>query len=51
MPGVVPTFSRTPGSIADVGPRLGEHTETVLHELAGVGGVEWSALVGDGIVA
>jgi crotonobetainyl-CoA:carnitine CoA-transferase CaiB-like acyl-CoA transferase len=27
MIGVVPTFSRTPGSIADVGPTLGEHTE------------------------
>ena len=27
MLGVVPKFSRTPGSIADVGPDLGEHTE------------------------
>lgn len=27
MLGVVPKFSRTPGSIADVGPALGEHTE------------------------
>ncbi len=26
MIGVVPKFSRTPGSIADVGPTLGEHT-------------------------
>ena len=26
MLGVVPKFSRTPGSIADVGPTLGEHT-------------------------
>ena len=25
--GVVPKFSRTPGSINDVGPLLGEHTE------------------------
>ena len=25
--GVVPKFSRTPGSISDVGPALGEHTE------------------------
>jgi crotonobetainyl-CoA:carnitine CoA-transferase CaiB-like acyl-CoA transferase len=25
--GVVPKFSRTPGSIGDVGPLLGEHTE------------------------
>ena len=27
MIGVVPKFSRTPGSITDVGPTLGEHTE------------------------
>ncbi len=27
MLGVVPKFSRTPGSVADVGPDLGEHTE------------------------
>ncbi len=29
MLGVVPKFSRTPGSIGDVGPSLGEHTSTV----------------------
>jgi len=28
MLGVVPKFSRTPGSISDVGPTLGEHTDT-----------------------
>jgi len=28
MLGVVPKFSRTPGSITDVGPTLGEHTDT-----------------------
>lgn len=27
MLGVVPTFSRTPGSVTDVGPNLGEHTD------------------------
>jgi crotonobetainyl-CoA:carnitine CoA-transferase CaiB-like acyl-CoA transferase len=27
MLGVVPKFSRTPGSISDVGPTLGEHTD------------------------
>jgi crotonobetainyl-CoA:carnitine CoA-transferase CaiB-like acyl-CoA transferase len=27
MLGVVPKFSRTPGSISDVGPNLGEHTD------------------------
>jgi formyl-CoA transferase len=29
--GVVPKFSRTPGSISDVGPLLGEHTERHRH--------------------
>ncbi len=27
MLGVVPKFSRTPGTISDVGPELGEHTD------------------------
>ena len=27
MVGIVPRFSRTPGSVRDVGPALGEHTE------------------------
>ena len=31
MLGVVPKFSRTPGSIGDVGPSLGEHTHLHLH--------------------
>ncbi len=51
MPGVVPKFSRTPGAVGDVGPELGEQTELVLRELAGVGDVEWSSLVADGTVA
>jgi len=29
MLGVVPKFSRTPGSISDVGPNLGEHTDYI----------------------
>jgi crotonobetainyl-CoA:carnitine CoA-transferase CaiB-like acyl-CoA transferase len=29
MLGVVPKFSRTPGSISDVGPDLGEHTDDI----------------------
>jgi hypothetical protein len=30
----VPRFSRTPGAVRDVGAALGEHTETVIAELA-----------------
>jgi formyl-CoA transferase len=51
MAGVVPKFSRTPGTVTDVGPRLGEHTELVLRNLAGVADAEWSALVASGTVA
>jgi formyl-CoA transferase/succinyl-CoA--D-citramalate CoA-transferase len=51
MTGVVPKFSRTPGNIADVGPTLGEHTEAVLRELAGVGDAEWNSLLAEGTVA
>jgi crotonobetainyl-CoA:carnitine CoA-transferase CaiB-like acyl-CoA transferase len=32
MLGVVPKFSRTPGSIGDVGPDLGEHTSLYRHQ-------------------
>lgn len=34
MTGIVPRFSRTPGSIRDVGPALGEHTAEVDRALA-----------------
>jgi formyl-CoA transferase len=33
VPGIVPKLSGTPGAIRSAAPRLGEHTETVLHEL------------------
>jgi crotonobetainyl-CoA:carnitine CoA-transferase CaiB-like acyl-CoA transferase len=33
MTGIVPRFSRTPGSVRDVGPALGEHDEEVRAEL------------------
>jgi crotonobetainyl-CoA:carnitine CoA-transferase CaiB-like acyl-CoA transferase len=34
MTGIVPRFSRTPGSVRDVGPSLGEHDAVVRAELA-----------------
>jgi crotonobetainyl-CoA:carnitine CoA-transferase CaiB-like acyl-CoA transferase len=33
MTGIVPKFSRTPGSVRDVGPELGEHTAEVRAEV------------------
>jgi len=50
MTGIVPKFSRTPGGISDVGPRLGEHTEDILRQLGGVDDTEWAALQSSGIV-
>ena len=38
MPGVVPRFSRTPGSIRSPGPALGADTDAVLQSLAGLSG-------------
>ena len=34
MTGIVPRFSRTPGSVRDVGPRLGEHDDHLRAEVA-----------------
>lgn len=48
--GVVPKFSRTPGSVRMPGPALGEHTREVLAELADVEDDEWAALQGAGVV-
>ncbi|MEO6126002.1 MAG: CoA transferase [Ilumatobacteraceae bacterium] len=50
MTGVVPRFSRTPGSVDASGPTLGEHTEHVLRTLAAVDDHEYATLVADGIV-
>lgn len=38
MVGIVPRFSRTPGTVRDVGPRLGEHTAAVRATLDGRAG-------------
>ncbi|MEU0561700.1 CoA transferase [Dactylosporangium sp. NPDC006015] len=51
MAGIVPKFSRTPGEVSAVGPRLGEHTRAVLDELAGVDDKTWDDLLQRGIVA
>jgi crotonobetainyl-CoA:carnitine CoA-transferase CaiB-like acyl-CoA transferase len=37
MPGVVPRFTATPGTIRHAGPQLGQHTEEVLAELLDLG--------------
>jgi formyl-CoA transferase len=44
MPGVVPKFSRTPGSIRSTGPPLGTQTREVLCGLAGLSAEEFEVL-------
>jgi formyl-CoA transferase len=50
MAGVVPKLSRTPGAIRTTGPELGEHTDVVLRELAGLDVEEIAALRAAGVV-
>jgi formyl-CoA transferase len=50
MPGVVPKFSRTPGSVRHVGPELGAHTDEVLRELAQCSDDEIETLRNAGVV-
>jgi crotonobetainyl-CoA:carnitine CoA-transferase CaiB-like acyl-CoA transferase len=51
MAGVVPKLSRTPGRIRSIGPALGEHTDTVLRELAELSDTEVAALRAAGVIA
>lgn len=51
MAAPVPTFSRTPGRIDSLGPALGEHSDQVLTEVAGVTSDELARLRAEGIVA
>jgi len=51
MAGVVPKLSRTPGAVRTVGPALGEHTEPVLRDLAGLTDAEITTLRTAGVIA
>jgi formyl-CoA transferase len=50
MTGVVPKFSRTPGSIRHAGPELGVHADDVLRELTDLGPAEIGALRDAGVL-
>ena len=49
VPGIVPKFSRTPGSLRHAGPSLGEHNGEVYGEL-GLGEEELSRLREEGVI-
>ena len=51
MAGVVPKLSRTPGAVRTVGPALGEHTDVVLRDLAGLTDAELATLRAAGVIA
>ncbi|WP_435149796.1 CaiB/BaiF CoA transferase family protein [Micromonospora aurantiaca (nom. illeg.)] len=50
MQNVVPKLTATPGGIRRVGPELGEHTDEVLRDVAGLDGDEISRLRAAGVV-
>ncbi len=50
MQNVTPRLSRTPGSLARTGPRVGEHTTEVLEELLGLTQEELNQLEAEGVI-
>jgi crotonobetainyl-CoA:carnitine CoA-transferase CaiB-like acyl-CoA transferase len=50
MPAVVPRFSRTPGAVRFVGPRLGEHNAEVYGALLGLSEDEQRTLREEGVI-
>jgi len=48
--GIVPHFPDDPGAVAWAGPEIGEHTDEVLCELAGLSPPEIAKLRGEGVV-
>ena len=51
MAAPIPQFSRTPGRIASTGPKLGQHTDTVLTEVAGYSQEKIRQLRSEGIIS
>jgi len=50
VPGVVPKLAASPGGQQWLGPRLGEHTDSVLRDVLGVATEEIAELRGKGLV-
>ncbi|HET6315417.1 MAG TPA: CaiB/BaiF CoA-transferase family protein, partial [Chloroflexota bacterium] len=50
MPGIIPKFSRTPGSVRFVGPKLGEHNQAIYGDLLGLSPDEMETLRAEGVI-
>jgi crotonobetainyl-CoA:carnitine CoA-transferase CaiB-like acyl-CoA transferase len=50
VPGIIPKLTETPGSIEWAGPKLGEHSEEVIKNLAGLSDEQYKKLVELGII-
>ena len=50
MPGIVPRFSRSPGSVDRLAPALGEHNQEVYSELLGYSTEEIALLKEKGVI-
>jgi formyl-CoA transferase len=50
MPAVLPRFSRTPGRVRFVGPKLGEHNRAIYGGLLGLSDAEQAELQADGVI-
>jgi formyl-CoA transferase/succinyl-CoA--D-citramalate CoA-transferase len=51
MNGIVPKFVRTPGAVRHAGPSLGQHTDAVLREVAGLSADEIDELRSAGLLS
>ena len=50
MPGIVPKFEKTPGSVRHIAPDLGEHTEEILMTYLNLSAVEIQELKKEGVL-
>jgi len=50
MPGIVPKFSETPGSIRNIGPDIGENNEEILKDLVGLSDEEIAKLENEKVI-